>query len=86
MYSTCAIITRAAAPSVADAHDRMLVVLRDTAFDTWLDPASKSNERYLYLSQRGRNPKLPTQTKKQAIANIPNPIRTPMTSNFLIES
>lgn len=41
---TCAIITRAAAPSVADVHDRMPVVLRDTAFDTWLDSASKSPE------------------------------------------
>jgi len=33
---TCAILTRNAAPSVADVHDRMPVVLPDAAFDRWL--------------------------------------------------
>lgn len=35
---TCAILTRTAAPSVADVHDRMPVVLPDAAFGPWLDP------------------------------------------------
>jgi len=41
---TCAILTRAAAPSVADVHDRMPVVLPDAAIEPWLDPALKTTE------------------------------------------
>jgi putative SOS response-associated peptidase YedK len=36
---TCAILTRAAAPSVSGVHDRMPVVLPEAAFSRWLDPA-----------------------------------------------
>ena len=36
---TCAILTRAAAPSVSGVHDRMPVVLPESAFSRWLDPA-----------------------------------------------
>jgi putative SOS response-associated peptidase YedK len=35
---TCAILTRNAAPSVADIHDRMPVVLPERIFDLWLSP------------------------------------------------
>lgn len=35
----CSILTRAASPSVAAVHDRMLVVLPDAAHDAWLDPS-----------------------------------------------
>jgi putative SOS response-associated peptidase YedK len=35
---TCALMTRAAAPSVADVHERMPVVIQDEALDAWLDP------------------------------------------------
>ena len=41
---TCAIVTRAAAPSVADVHDRMPVVLPETAFGAWLDPTPQPPE------------------------------------------
>ncbi len=41
---TCAIATRAAAPCVADVHDRMPVVLPESAFAAWLDPAPQSPE------------------------------------------
>jgi putative SOS response-associated peptidase YedK len=34
---TVAILTREAAPSVADVHDRMPVVIQDTVFARWLD-------------------------------------------------
>ena len=33
-----AILTREAAPSVADVHDRMPVVIQDNVFSRWLDP------------------------------------------------
>lgn len=35
---SCTILTRAAAKSVATVHDRMPVVLPDSAHDAWLDP------------------------------------------------
>ena len=41
---TCAIVTRSAAPSVADVHDRMPVVLPETVFDMWTDPAPRAAE------------------------------------------
>jgi len=41
---TCAIITRAAAPSVADVHDRMPVILPASSFAAWLDPKPQSSE------------------------------------------
>ena len=34
---TCAILTRAAAGPVAEVHDRMPVILPDSAYTTWLD-------------------------------------------------
>ncbi len=41
---TCAIVTRPAAPSVADVHDRMPVVLPESVFDAWLNPAPQTPE------------------------------------------
>jgi putative SOS response-associated peptidase YedK len=42
---TCAILTRNAAPSVADIHDRMPVVIPEKVFDRWLSPdITTSNE------------------------------------------
>jgi putative SOS response-associated peptidase YedK len=35
---SCAIVTRAAAPSVRDVHDRMPVILQEWQFQKWLDP------------------------------------------------
>ena len=35
---TCAILTKNAAPSVADIHDRMPVVMPTKEFDRWLSP------------------------------------------------
>lgn len=35
---TCAIITRDAAPSVREVHDRMPVILQESLFAKWLDP------------------------------------------------
>ncbi len=35
---TCAILTRAPSPSAAEIHDRMPVILADTAHREWLDP------------------------------------------------
>ena len=35
---TCAILTKNAAPSVADIHDRMPVVMPEKVFDRWLSP------------------------------------------------
>jgi putative SOS response-associated peptidase YedK len=35
---SCAILTRDAAPSVRDVHDRMPVILRESQFGKWLDP------------------------------------------------
>lgn len=36
--ATCAILTKNAAPSVADIHDRMPVVMPQKVFDRWLSP------------------------------------------------
>lgn len=36
---TCAILTRASSGKAADVHDRMPVILPDSAHGTWLDPA-----------------------------------------------
>jgi putative SOS response-associated peptidase YedK len=42
---TCAILTRSAAPAVADVHDRMPAVLQEADFARWLDPnVTKPNE------------------------------------------
>jgi putative SOS response-associated peptidase YedK len=38
--ASCALMTRAAAPSVAQVHDRMPVVLKPSQFGEWLDPAT----------------------------------------------
>jgi putative SOS response-associated peptidase YedK len=35
---SCAILTRDAAPSVRDVHDRMPVILQELQFGKWLDP------------------------------------------------
>src|ERR1700716_3444739 len=35
---SCAIVTRDAAPSVRDVHDRMPVILQESLFGKWLDP------------------------------------------------
>lgn len=37
---TFSILTRAAAPGLAGLHDRMPVVLPESAYETWLDPAA----------------------------------------------
>jgi putative SOS response-associated peptidase YedK len=37
--STCAIVTTAAAPTVAEVHDRMPAILEGDALARWLDPA-----------------------------------------------
>lgn len=41
---TCAIMTKPAAASIADVHDRMPVVMPETTFDAWLDPAPQAPE------------------------------------------
>ncbi len=37
-YRSCAILTRGASASVMPIHNRMPVILKPEAFDTWLDP------------------------------------------------
>ncbi len=37
-WLTCAILTRAPSPSAAEIHDRMPVILADSAHREWLDP------------------------------------------------
>jgi putative SOS response-associated peptidase YedK len=39
---TCAILTRAPSPSAAEVHDRMPVILRESAHRDWLDPEMKN--------------------------------------------
>jgi putative SOS response-associated peptidase YedK len=46
---TCAILTRAAAPSVADVNDRMPWVVREEAFGTWLEPKRNTAEAVALL-------------------------------------
>lgn len=41
---TAALMTRSAAPSVADVHDRMPVVLPESAFAAWLAPSTDKAE------------------------------------------
>jgi putative SOS response-associated peptidase YedK len=42
---SCAILTRAASKPVAQVHDRMPVVLSDSAHNAWLDPALTDGAR-----------------------------------------
>ena len=38
-YRSCTILTREASESVMPIHDRMPVILKPDAYDTWIDPA-----------------------------------------------
>lgn len=40
-WLTCAIMTRAPSPSAAEVHDRMPVILKESAHSEWLDPEMK---------------------------------------------
>lgn len=42
---TCAILTRAPSPSAAEIHDRMPVILEESAHKEWLDPELKDAAR-----------------------------------------
>lgn len=42
---TCAFLTRAPSPSAAVVHDRMPVILKESAHKEWLDPELKDAER-----------------------------------------
>ncbi len=42
---SCAILTRAAAPSIAPVHDRMPVILSKGDFEEWTDPGETDAER-----------------------------------------
>jgi putative SOS response-associated peptidase YedK len=42
---SCAILTRAASPPLAETFERMPVVLPRSAFEAWLDPARQQGER-----------------------------------------
>lgn len=42
---TVAVLTREAAPSVADVHDRMPVVIQETVFARWLDPDIQQSDQ-----------------------------------------
>lgn len=42
---TCAILTRAPSPTAAEVHDRMPVILKESAHKEWLDPGMKDAER-----------------------------------------
>ena len=46
---TCAVLTRTAAASVSDLHDRMPVVLRPEQFDDWLDPKATALDEALAI-------------------------------------
>lgn len=48
---TCAIITRAAAPSVADVHERMPVILPAAQFEAWLSPKPRSADSIAAIIQ-----------------------------------
>lgn len=39
MALSCSVLTKAAAPSLAEVHDRMPVVLRPDQYEQWTDPA-----------------------------------------------
>ncbi len=41
---SCALVTKDAAPSVADIHHRMPVILKPEQFDAWLNPATSAND------------------------------------------
>ena len=41
---TCALMSKAAAPSITAIHHRMPVVLAPAQYDAWLDPATSANE------------------------------------------
>jgi len=49
---TCAVITRSAAPSVADVHHRMPAVLSEQLFADWLSPAITKTEQITSLLSR----------------------------------
>jgi putative SOS response-associated peptidase YedK len=49
--SSCSILTTWAAPSVAEVHERMPVVLADDAHSAWLDPALKDGAKALELAR-----------------------------------
>lgn len=40
---SCALLTKQAAPAIADIHHRMPIVLRPEHFDAWLDPATSAD-------------------------------------------
>ena len=53
---TCSILTRNVAPSIADVHDRMPVVMPDRVFAHWLSPdVIKSDEVAELLSSAETN-------------------------------
>ncbi len=41
---SCALMTKEAAPSVADVHHRMPVILKPEQFDAWLNPTTPASE------------------------------------------
>ena len=51
-YRSCTILTRAASESVIPIHNRMPVILKPEAFDTWLDPDNRDINSLLEIIQR----------------------------------
>lgn len=49
---TFSVLTRAAAPGLAELHDRMPVVLPERAFEAWLDPANQDVAALRHLLSR----------------------------------
>lgn len=77
---TCAILTQAAAPSVADVHDRMPVVLSDAAFSPWLDPELKTPERVaaIITSAQTEFERYPVSTKLNTVKDDSSELIEPL--------
>jgi putative SOS response-associated peptidase YedK len=66
--ASCSIITTAANETVGPVHDRMPVILPDSTWEQWLDPAINNSQQVLPLLK----PYDPTAMKASAVSAIVN--------------
>jgi putative SOS response-associated peptidase YedK len=52
-YKSCTIITTDASDSVKDVHNRMPLILKQEAYDEWLDPNNKESAKLEQILKRG---------------------------------
>lgn len=68
---SCAIVTLAPTPNIAEIHNRMPVILRDDALAQWMDPQTSPADA-LELLQQNRGSDLAFHAVSKAVGNVRN--------------